>query len=211
MHRIVRGYDMQQLTATPQLFIKQQKEWAEILVDFETANRYEIMDANKQKVGMIAERGGGFMRTIQRMVLRSHRPLEIDVFDMQQNAILHFARSFFFFFSDLHVTAGGQSLGSVHRRFGIIYKKYDLIDETGAVFARISAPLWRIWTFPLINSAGATVGEISKKWSGLLAEVFTDADSFLVNYGEESWTHSQRAVILAAAISIDFDFFEDNN
>ena len=51
---------------------------------------------------------------------------------------------------------------------------------------------------------------ISKKWGGALREVFSDADTFRIEFGTASWTEEQRAVLLAAAISIDFDFFENN-
>ena len=43
------------ITKSSELFIKQKKNWAEIVVDFETANRYAIMDESGQTLGMIAE------------------------------------------------------------------------------------------------------------------------------------------------------------
>lgn len=194
-----------------QLYVRQEKEWAEILVDWETVNRYTVLDPEQRPVALLAERGGGLWRTLLRLVLRSHRPLHIDLLDTTGQALLALTRTFFWFWSDLYVDDDeGVRYGGVHRRFSIFYKKYDLTDEQGRVFAHIAAPFWRLWTFPLKTPSGEAVGEISKKWSGLLREAFTDADTFLVNLGEASWTPTQRAVILAAAISIDFDFFEEN-
>ena len=51
---------------------------------------------------------------------------------------------------------------------------------------------------------------ISKRWGGGLREIFTDADTFMVDFGNGIWTEEQRQVIFAAAMSIDFDFFENN-
>ena len=48
----------------------------------------------------------------------------------------------------------------------------------------MKAPRWRIWTFPIRDLEGNVMGEISKKWSGFLSEAFTDADTFLVDFGE---------------------------
>ena len=159
----------------------------------------------------LAERTEGFWTTVKRLVFRSHRPLQIDFFDPDGSLRLSFRRSFFFFFSDLSVESHeGTPLGSVHRRFGILHKKYDLLDASGRCFARIETPIWRLWTFPLFRGDGQRVGEISKKWSGLLREAFSDADTFQVNFGAAAFGEVERAVILAAAISIDFDFFEDN-
>src|SRR5687768_7005220 len=124
------------LESNPNLFIQQRKEWVEIIVDFETVNKYAVMDERKSDIGWIAERGGGFGAVLRRWFLRSHRPLEIDVFDRAGSTVLRLSRPFFWFFSDLSVsTAEGERLGSVHRRWGILHKKYDLRDETGVVFA----------------------------------------------------------------------------
>ena len=57
---------------------------------------------------------------------------------------------------------------------------------------------------------GYSEAEIAKKWGGGLREIFTDADTFRVAFGAGSWTPEQRTVVFAAAISIDFDFFENN-
>jgi uncharacterized protein YxjI len=198
------------LTSAQQLFVQQRKEWIEIVVDFETFNQYRILDADKHEVGTVIERGGQFWTKVKRFFLRSHRPFKIDVFDASQSPLLHLSRDFFFFFSDLLVSgAEGQKIGAVHRRFGIIYKRYDLRDVSGRTFARIKSPLWRLWTFPVLDELGEQRSAISKRWGGALKEIFTDTDTFQVDFGQHTWTPEQRAIIFSAAISVDFDFFEN--
>lgn len=202
---------LEPLLEASQLYVRQEKEWAEILVDWETVNRYTVFNSEQQALGLLAERNGGLWGSLLRIVLRSHRPLHIDYLDTSGQALLALTRRFFWFWSDLYVTdSDGNRWGAAHRRFSIFYKKYDLTDEHGRVFAHIAAPFWRLWTFPLKTASGEEVGAIRKKWSGFLREAFTDSDTFLVNLGETDWSLSQRGVILAAAISIDFDFFEEN-
>jgi uncharacterized protein YxjI len=197
-------------TADQQLFIQQRKEWIEIVVDFETFNQYRVLNSGHGEIGSVIERGGRFWTKIKRLLLRSHRPFEIDVFDSMNSPLLHLARKFFVFFSDLEVTtADGRVVGSVHRRFGLLYRKYDLQDESGRTFARIKSPLWRLWTFPVVDELGDERSSISKKWGGALKEIFTDTDTFLVDYANHPWTPQQRAIIFSAAISVDFDFFEN--
>ena len=67
-----------------------------------------------------------------------------------------------------------------------------------------------MWTFPVEGADGARTATISKKWSGVLREALSDADTFRIDFGSGGWTDEQRAVILAAALAIDFDFFENN-
>jgi uncharacterized protein YxjI len=136
----------------------------------------------------------------------------MELMDNAGETLLRLSRNFFWFFSDLTIARpSGEVLGSVHRRFGFIHKKYDLRDASGRLFATVSSPIWRLWTFPIIGTSGQSHGaEVAKKWGGALREIFTDADTFRVNFGSGSWSEAERAVILACAISIDFDFFENN-
>ncbi len=194
-----------------QLFVRQRKELAEILIDFETRNQYEILGVGKELLGTIAERAAGIGGFLRRGFLRSHRGFEIRVMDREGALLLELSRGFFFLFSDLAVTgASGLPIGRVKRRFGVIYKRYDLLDADGAVFARVKSPRWRLWTFPIQSARGTGDAVVAKKWGGALREIFADADTFLVDFEEGSWSPDERAVIFAAAISIDFDFFENN-
>ncbi len=214
--RIMSEKIEQLLKDRQQLVIKQEKEWAEIIINWETSNKYSIFDSQKQKIGFIAERGSGFIKVIQKQFLRSHRPLNIDIIDKDSTVMMLLTRPFFWFFSDLTVSSNDSTnrnkiLGHIKRRFGILYKKYDLLDEHGALFGTIKSPIWRLWTFPIKDRMEVERATISKKWGGVLREMFTDADTYLIDYKDcSAWTLSQKSIILAAAISIDFDFFEEN-
>jgi uncharacterized protein YxjI len=194
----------------PQLSLRQRKEWVEILVDFETRNQYAVRGAGGEELGTLAEEGSGLGRVLARLFLRSHRPLSAALCDRTGALLLRLERPFFWLFSELSVAdARGGRVGSVHRRFGILYRKYDLRDATGRNFARVKSPLFRIWTFPVRADDGRTA-TIGKQWGGFLREVLADADTFGVDFSRATWRPEERAVIFAAAVSIDFDFFENN-
>lgn len=192
------------------LFVRQEREVLEILTDIETRNKYSINSPQGERLAFIYEEGSGIWGGLKRLFLRSHRGFVIRVVDAGRNILLTLKRSFFFLFSHLYVLdGGGLPIGSVKRRFGVLYKKYDLYDNTGARFARVRGPRWRLWTFPVVyNERGLAV--ITKKWGGALREMFSDADTFLVEFTEDSLTPEQRIIVFAASISIDFDFFEEN-
>jgi uncharacterized protein YxjI len=198
------------LAGRPQLFLKQRKEWIEILVDVETRNQYAILGGGGEELGTLVEEGSGLGRVLARWLLRSHRPLEAAACDRSGAVVLRLRRPFYFFFSDLEVEDGrGARVGSVHRRFGILHRRYDLRDAAGRTFARVRSALFRIWTFPVIADDGRTA-RIGKRWGGLLRELLADADTFGVDFSKDPWTPEERAVIFGAAVSIDLDFFENN-
>lgn len=67
--------------------------------------------------------------------------------------------------------------------------------------------LFRIWTFP-IKRNGNDFALITKKWGGLLKEVFLDADNFVLDFQDPSMNEDTRRILLAAAIFVDLEFFE---
>lgn len=202
----------QVLTLGSQIVIKQKRELAEVFLGFETRNQYLIFDQSGAPCGTVVEQGTGLLAILKRWFLKSHRPFLINVSDATGKVLLMFSRPFFFFFSDIEVRVpNGPLLGTAHRRFGIITKIYDLKDANGQNFAQIRSSIFKIWTFSVRDGLGNEVARISKKWSGALKEYFTDADNFMIEFGSKQWTAAQRAVIFATAISVDFDFFENNN
>jgi len=203
---------MNALTTGPQLVFRQIRELAEIFLNFETVNKFMIFDHEGAPCGQVIERGSGLFAFLKRMVLGSHRPFVIDVFDASGKSVLTFDRTFFWLFSDIYIrNAEGTLIGSAHRKFGIINKIYELRDGNGMTFAHVNSSLFKIWTFAIRDAAGTEIARISKKWTGVLKEVFTDADNFMIEFGSHSWTLAQRTVIFATAISVDFDFFENND
>jgi uncharacterized protein YxjI len=198
------------VNSSNQFMIKQKKEWLEILSGFETKNNYQVFNSNKEHIGFISEIGSGFWNVVKRLFLRSHRPFEIQISNSEGLELLKVHRPFFWFFSDLFVEFKGKKYGSIHRRFSIIYKTYSILDAQGSEVFRIKSPIWRLWTFPILNKMERQVGVITKRWQGLLKEVFTDADAFYIDLNSPEITTEQKVLLFVSGISIDFDFFEQN-
>ena len=52
----------------------------------------------------------------------------------------------------------------------------------------------------MTETRGVGEATISKKWGGVVREFFTDADTFMIDFGSGEWTDDQRRVIFAAAL-----------
>ena len=197
------------LANRPEIFVKQRKEWTEIIVNMETRNKYDVYDGLGMILGHVAEAGSGLGYFFRRQILGTHRGFEATLWDAVRTPILRFNRPFYWFFSDIFIqTASGEPLGSVHRRFAWFTAIYDLRTHDGQTFARVHKPFWRVWRFPIVNGSGQEIASIVKRWGGVLREAFSSADTFQIDFGGQPWPTSYRAVILAAALTIDFDAFE---
>ena len=195
---------MVDLTQYNELIVQQQVEHLEAFTGIETENRYSVLTPDGEPIAHAYEESG----FLARMFLRNHRPLTLHVVDDQNEPLLTASRGFFWFFSHLHVSDGAeQPVGSLFRRFGILKRRFSMEDLNGTEVAEMTGPLFRPNTF-MIYQRGEEVARVTKQWSGILREGLTDADTFRVEFS--SPTRDQRfcTLVLAAAFSIDLDFFE---
>ena len=204
-----KNADLENLAQANSLVIRQQKEWGEILTGFETKNRYDVMDLNSNPLIEALEEGDSVMATITRLFLKALRPFTMHLFSPGGSGLFKLTRPFRFYFHELDVCrSNGAPLGKVKRRFAILRRIYTVIDSNGNEIFELFGPLLHPWTFQ-IKKGGQELGKITKKWSGLAKESFTDADNFGIIFpaGIEL---SQKAVLLGAVFLIDFVHFENS-
>jgi uncharacterized protein YxjI len=103
----------------------------------------------------------------------------------------------------------GRALGTVKRRFRVLGRRYTVYGPDGAELFELDGPLLHPWTFH-ITYQGQRIGKITKEWSGLLKEAFTDADNFGVSFPAEMAVE-HKAVFLGAVFLIDFVHFEKSS
>ena len=192
------------------LIIRQKKEWGEILTGFETKNRYEVFDHLNNPLIEALEEGDSALATITRMFLKALRPFTIHLFSPQGAGLFKLIRPFRFYFHELDVCQpNGMLLGKIKRRFDFLRRIYSVMDRNGHEIYQLFGPLLHPWTFQ-IQKGGQELGKITKKWSGLVKESFTDADNFGITF-PKGIDLSQKAVLLGAVFLIDFVHFENTN
>ncbi len=197
------------LAGADTLIIRQKKEWGEILTGFETKNRYEVVDHLNNPLIEALEEGGSALATITRIFLKALRPFTMHLFSPQGTGLFKLKRPFRFYFHELDVCQpNGAPLGKIKRRFAVLRRIYSVIDRHGHEIFRLFGPLLHPWTFQ-IQKGGQELGKITKKWSGLVKESFTDADNFGITF-PEGIDLSQKAVLLGAVFLIDFVHFENS-
>jgi uncharacterized protein YxjI len=198
---------MRSLETVNGLVISQKKEWGEIVTGFETKNKYVVLDQSGRELYMAIEEGGS---TLARWFLKAWRPFEIHVRAFDQTPVIRVARPFRFYFHELNVFGKDENLlGTIKREFAILRRIYSVYDPDGNKLFRLFGPILHPWTFE-IRDESAECGKITKKWSGLLKEGFTDTDNFGVTFPRE-WPAEQKALFLGAVFLIDFVHFENSN
>ena len=196
---------MTDLTRYSELVIRQQIEQMEIFTPFETANRYSVHSSDGAQLMYAYEESGD----ISRQFAGSHRALSIHVVESDGAPVLQASRDFFWFRSHLRVDADGRRIGALNRVFGL-GRKFALVDQNDREITRLTSGLFRPHTF-IAQSASGEIARVTKQWSGFGREMFTDADTFVVQFTDGSTDNDFRLLMLASAFAIDLDFFENQS
>lgn len=179
-------------------------EW----IGFETRNKYQIMNENKIVLGYAAEQQKGILGFLLRQYFGHWRKFDVHFFtpDRQLSIVAH--HPFRWFFERIEVRdTSGKYLGAIQKRFAILTKRFDVENEKGMTILEVASPVWRIWTFTFM-SRNQKVAEVRKKWSGLLAEAFTDKDNFEVEYIDHGMPPSERHLVMVSSVFVDLLYFE---
>jgi Scramblase len=192
------------------LRVRQIHEWGEILVGWETRNRYEASGLDGNFMLYIGETGEGWGNALLRN-LWPFRRVELECMTQGGTRALSIEQPWTFFFTYVEVKAwDGRLLGTLQQRFGLLRRTFDLCSPGGAVLATLEGPLWRPWTF-YVKQHGETVATIRKQWSGLGKEMFTDADHFGVEFHPGLTDTRLRQMVLAATLMVDLCYFEERS
>ena len=191
------------------ILIRQKKEWGEILTGFETRNRYVLMTEAGDELGFAAEEGGGMGKAIGRQMLGAARACKIHIYNADGDAVGHGDKPFRWFFYEMACFEDGQQIGRIQRRFRLLGRRFTIYDANDQEILTVDSPFFKIWTFNVL-AGQKHVAKISKKWSGLLKEAFTDADTFGVEFQRDTHPDVKKLLVIATFL-VDFCCFENNN
>lgn len=76
------------------IVVQRQLEMMNVLMGFEQANRYVIMDPHGNHIGYLAELDHGLGRAVARQAFKTHRSFTTHVFDKEEREVLRFHRPF---------------------------------------------------------------------------------------------------------------------
>ncbi len=195
------------LLAEQRVVVRQLVEGLELMTDFEGRNKYKFYNESGKELAHAEESDTGFLGAVSRNMWTSRRPFSMGISIHKTPETFWLNRRFEFIFSRIEVSDDNEPIGTVQQKFSFLNRKYELDSYFGNRRLTVAGPIFKPWTFNVFAGT-QPVGSIKKRWSGLLKEAFTRADTFTVFFDDSGLTLTERKLVLAAAIAIDIDYFE---
>ncbi|CAH1982615.1 unnamed protein product [Acanthoscelides obtectus] len=208
---------LEYLTMIDQLLVHQKVEMLEALTGFETKNKFTVKNNLGQKVYYAAESNDWLTRNCCGHL----RPFDMKIYDNYKNEVIHLHRPlacdsccFPCCLQSMEVSAPpGTIIGTVEQEWSLLCPSYAIKNASGETVLRIEGPFCTFSIcgdveFKIMSSDGQVqVGKISKQWSGMIREYFTDTDYFGISFPMDLDVR-MKAVMLGACFLIDAMFFE---
>ena len=194
------------------MIVKQKMKTMEMLTDWESKNKYDISDGAGQELFKATENSD----TLERQCFGAYRAFEMMIEDLQGNVHMCLTRPFDCCSQQMEVCSPpGNPIGSINQEWTMITPRYTVKDQGGNVAFIIEGPnefcicgCGNDVEFIVYTPDGSTqVGKISKKWTGLLQEAWTDYDVFGISF-PVNLDVTKKALLLGATFLIDYNFFE---
>ena len=166
-------------------------------------NSYYVRDSKGEKLGTLLEEIPGFFKKLLKFSpLKTVLGFRINFFDDEDEIILVLQRPFTLFLSNINIlSSDGQRLGYFKQKFKLWSGKFDVFDDSNKFIASIKGD-WRDWNFKIVDDKKKKIGEINKKWAGLVKEILTTDDTYLIKL-EGSLPVDEKILIVSSAIIID--------
>ena len=98
------------------VLIHQTKEWGEIVLGFESKNRYELRDEAGDRLGLAAEEAQGVGAWFLRNLFGRCRKASIHLYDAQNEKVGRGEKPFRWYFHRMEIFDGDQKIGAVQRK-----------------------------------------------------------------------------------------------
>ena len=177
----------------------------------ELTNQYSVFDENGNNIGHVNQVGQSKAKKLLRLVSSVDQFLthHFDITDANDSLVMSVTRPAKILKSTVLINdSTGAEIGRIVQE-NVFGKIHFALEAGGAKIGAIKAENWRAWNFAIEDASGREVARITKKYAGLAREVFTTADSYVVEIHEIP-SQPLHSLIIAAALSIDTALKQDS-
>lgn len=171
---------------------------------FKAANNFDIFDpATGELILECREDNLGALTKLLRFTdYKRMTPFHVEIRTPSGETVVEVRRGISIFLSKVDVLDSGQRIGGFQQKFFSIGGAFTVLDAYDQPLCQLKGK-WTGWDFRFM-AGEQELAHVSKKWSGLGKEMFTSADTYMLEISQHVPPDTQiRQLILAAVMCID--------
>lgn len=173
---------------------------------FKAANNYDILDPESGEVLLECREPnlGIFTKMLRFSDAKRMTPFDVHLSEPGGAPLLRVTRGIALFLSKVFVlNENDEELGGFKQKFFSIGGKFQLEDSAGRPLCMLKGK-WTGWEFRFVDDNDNEFAKVSKKWSGMGKELFTTADTYVLQISDHVPADNPlRALILGSVMVID--------
>ncbi len=178
-----------------------------------TTDTYDIFDPETgTQVGQAKEVIGTFASLMRLIIGKKMMSTKVEVREHPEGSLVFVIKKPVAFFRSIVEVydAQGEKLGYFKSKILSIGGGFWVYDKEDKQFAEVKGN-WSGWEFRFLTPEGVELGQVSKKWAGILKELFTSADNYVVSVSPHLAEQPiAKMLLLAAALAIDIVYYEED-
>ncbi len=181
---------------------------------FKLTDHYDIFDPESgEQIGFAQEKIGGFAKFL-RFFFSKYKtmfPTTVEVKeDDESDPVITIKRRFAIVRYQVDVIDKNEKfVGSFKSKLFSLGGGFTVHNPEGEQIADVQGN-WKGWDFKLLDMNGNELGRVNKKWAGMMKEMFTSADNYVISLDESVGANpGLAALLLAAGLAIDINFKEN--
>ncbi|XP_017840880.1 phospholipid scramblase 2-like [Drosophila busckii] len=208
---------LEYLMVLDQIIIQERLNVLEIVLGFDFSSLFDIKNMWGQNIYFAAETSN----CCARACFGHLRPFHMHVMDNFGNEAIHMARPLAcdgcccpLCLQSIVVSAPqGHEIGSVKEECTFCQPKFRVLNSFGDTVLRIVGPIcyskcFKNVIFDVFTENGQLIGKITNKWSNILRENFTNADTYVVSF-PLNLDVRMKATLIGATFLIDYMYYEN--
>jgi uncharacterized protein YxjI len=178
---------------------------------------YDLLDAGSgQPIGIAIEEPPGWAKWLRLLVNKAFLPTTVNVYEGAAAAetaglrspMLSIHRPPSFLHARVAVSLGPRPIGHFRSKLFSLGGAFQIFDTQDREIGLVKGD-WKGWNFKMTAASGEELGRVTKKWAGLGKELFTSADTYVIDLAPAASSRPDiAALLLAAGLAIDIVYKE---
>jgi uncharacterized protein YxjI len=167
------------------------------------SDTYDLLDPQSgQPIGIAQERPGGWVHALRFLINKQMLPTKVEIREQENGpVVLTIRRGFTLFRAKVSILdASGTEVAYLKSKVFSLGGGFHVYKPDDTKAAEVKGN-WKGRSFRFLDLEGQEIGLIDQKWAGLGKELFTSADTYVVNVnpGHEG----SMPLMLATALAVD--------